>query len=234
VKIRPKNWATFQHYKDRAPPWIKLHRGLLDDYEFHCLPVASRALAPLLWLLASENTDGWIEVVETKLAFRVRMNVEELKDALKHLIDGGFFESDSKKLARRKRVAMPETERETQVETETEGEGEESAAIATLHPRGTRWPSEAVVPEAWKAEASEKRASSSLSQIDIDLTAEQFANYWSARAGPGSIKLDWKRTWMNWATTQKAHSNGPRTGSAAHANFAIGALAAAEEFDRSH
>jgi hypothetical protein len=33
-----KNWSEFQHYKDRNPPWIKLHRALLDDYAFAALP----------------------------------------------------------------------------------------------------------------------------------------------------------------------------------------------------
>jgi transposase InsO family protein len=30
-----------QHYKERSPRWIKLHRKTLDDYEFQCLPLAS-------------------------------------------------------------------------------------------------------------------------------------------------------------------------------------------------
>jgi len=28
-----KNFERFQHYKDRNPPWIKLHAAVLDDYE---------------------------------------------------------------------------------------------------------------------------------------------------------------------------------------------------------
>jgi hypothetical protein len=32
--LTPKNWKSFQHYKDRAPAWIKLHKALLDDYNF--------------------------------------------------------------------------------------------------------------------------------------------------------------------------------------------------------
>ena len=39
-RLRIKNWAEFQHYRTRRPPWIKLHRGLLDDYAWHCLPEA--------------------------------------------------------------------------------------------------------------------------------------------------------------------------------------------------
>ncbi len=56
--LQPKNWAVFQHYKDRCPPWIKLHRDLLNDRSYMRLPIASKALAPMLWLLASESKDG--------------------------------------------------------------------------------------------------------------------------------------------------------------------------------
>jgi hypothetical protein len=39
--LRVKNWSEFQHYKDRNPPWIKLHRTLLDhDYEAAILALA--------------------------------------------------------------------------------------------------------------------------------------------------------------------------------------------------
>jgi hypothetical protein len=41
---RVKNWTQFQHYRHRRPPWIKLHHGLLDDFAWHRLPEASRAL----------------------------------------------------------------------------------------------------------------------------------------------------------------------------------------------
>jgi hypothetical protein len=118
--IVPKNWATFQHYKDRSPAWIKLHRSILDDYEFSCLPVASRALAPLLWLLASEYEDGKIEASENKLAFRLRMSVEELREAIKPLIEGGFFVLASGALAGCKQDAIPEREKEKQDKTEKE------------------------------------------------------------------------------------------------------------------
>jgi hypothetical protein len=49
-----KNWREFQHYKDRNPPWIKLHRTLLDDYEFACLQDASKLHLMLIWLLGSQ------------------------------------------------------------------------------------------------------------------------------------------------------------------------------------
>lgn len=113
--IVPNNWAELQHYKDRSPPWIKLHKKLLDNFEFQSLPVASRALAPMLWLLASEHDIGYIDAAPEKLAFRLRMRESDAKDALKPLIDKEFFsvvEGDSSVLASRKRGATPETEAE--------------------------------------------------------------------------------------------------------------------------
>lgn len=113
--IVPNNWAELQHYKDRSPPWIKLHKKLLDNYEFQSLPVASRALAPMLWLLASEHDEGVIDAAPEKLAFRLRMSESTAKDALKPLIDKQFFsvvQGDSGVLASGKRGATPETEAE--------------------------------------------------------------------------------------------------------------------------
>lgn len=117
--LTPKNWNSFQHYKDRAPAWIKLHKALLDDYEFSCLPVASKALAPLLWLLASEYEDGKIKGSLDKMAFRLRMTRGELADALSPLVEKGFFDA-SEPLAACLHVAIPEKEREIEGEREIE------------------------------------------------------------------------------------------------------------------
>lgn len=115
MSLTPKNWKSFQHYKERTPAWIKLHKGLLTDFAFNRLPLASRALAPMLWLLASDHDRGEIDAAPRKLAFRLRMTEREVTDALKPLIDNGFFialQDASGALADRKQGAMPETEAE--------------------------------------------------------------------------------------------------------------------------
>src|SRR4051812_41973837 len=109
--LTPKNWKSFQHYKDRAPAWIKLHKGLLNDYDFYCLPVASRALAPILWLLASEYEDGKITGSLDALAFKLHMARGDFADALSPLIQSGFFDA-SEPLAECKRDAIPEKKEE--------------------------------------------------------------------------------------------------------------------------
>ena len=106
-----KNWEKFQHYKDRSPPWIKLHRDLLRDYEFSCLQDASKLQLMLLWLLASQldnkiPTDP--EWITRQLGLSDKLN-------LKPLIDNGFIclvHDDSKVLADCKQSAIGETEAE--------------------------------------------------------------------------------------------------------------------------
>ena len=122
MKLMPKNWVKFQHYRDRCPPWIKLHRDLLNDRHFISLPTASKALAPMLWLLASECKDGTFDASTEELAFRLRMDNKEIEVGLKALIDNGFFVDASTMLAPVYQSAIPE--RETERETETKGETE--------------------------------------------------------------------------------------------------------------
>lgn len=134
-KLIPKNWASHQHYKNRLPPWIKLHRELLNDRSFMCLPLASKAIAPLLWLLASESETGEFSSNIQELSFRLRMTEKEIAEGLKPLINNGFFVDASGVLAECQQLATPETERER--ETETEKKSDSFDIFWTAYPRKT-------------------------------------------------------------------------------------------------
>jgi hypothetical protein len=119
-----KNWKDHQHYKNRRPPWIKLHRTLLDDCDYLRLQPASRALAPLMWLLASEGINGVVEGEAAELAFRLRLTESEVQDGLNGLLSIGYiarYQDASAMLAPCKRETRPETETEKrQSESESE------------------------------------------------------------------------------------------------------------------
>lgn len=137
---RPRNWDEFQHYKDRRPPWIKLHRALLDDREYQRLPLASRALAPMLWLLASESEDGAFDASIAELTFRLRQPEKDIEAGLKPLISAGFFNLvhvASSVLAECVHVAVPEERRE-----ETEAD-DFFALFWTAYPKKTAKPAAA-------------------------------------------------------------------------------------------
>ena len=123
MKLTVKNWAKFQHYRDRNPPWIKLHKSLLDDQHWHALPDASKALAVSLWLIASESKDGSFDGDSATLAFRLRTDSKKIESAIKPLKDHGFLVVDSNALADCGQLAVSETEREG--ETETDGSSDD-------------------------------------------------------------------------------------------------------------
>ncbi len=87
----PKNWSNFQHYKNRNPPWIKLHRGCLMDPAFLRLDVFGRSLCPMLWILASTYTDGHIPYSIEDIAVVLRVSDAECLKGVKSLLDKGLF-----------------------------------------------------------------------------------------------------------------------------------------------
>jgi hypothetical protein len=56
--FRIRNWERFQHYKQRNPPWIRLHRTLLRDHTFTKLTEGEQWSLVRLWLLASESDNS--------------------------------------------------------------------------------------------------------------------------------------------------------------------------------
>ncbi len=79
-----KDWEEFQHYKDRAPPWIKLYNKLLENYEFGRLQDASKAHLILIWLLASRSNNCLPydpEWVANKISAKTPVDLEALAKA---------------------------------------------------------------------------------------------------------------------------------------------------------
>jgi len=113
-----KNWKEFQHYKDRNPPWIKVYRELLNDPEWYALDGYSAKVLVMLWLLASENTEGQLPDLPT-IAWRLHIEEKRLKtiiSKLKHWLN----DDASTMLAPRYHDAIPETETERETKTEKE------------------------------------------------------------------------------------------------------------------
>jgi hypothetical protein len=196
MKITPKNWTSFQHYKNRRPPWIKLYRGLIDDMHFQRLPVASRALAPCLWLLASDYQDGVIEMSVEEIAFRLRFDVKEINQGLKPLIDNGFFivldecnHDASNVLASRLQHAIPE--RETERETEKEREVIKTQKASRLNLDS--------LPEDWKQFCEKERP-----ELNPVKVFDSFKDYWVGVSGTKGVKNDWLATWRNWVRRETA------------------------------
>ena len=129
--LSPKNWVNFQHYKNRNPPWIKLHRSCLMDPAFLKLDVYGRATCPMLWILASSHHEGLIPFVIEDLAVVLRVSEADCQKGIKALLDKGLFkivevdasnlQADASNLQAFVRKTVPRGE-ESRVEGETESE----------------------------------------------------------------------------------------------------------------
>jgi hypothetical protein len=191
LKLTPKKWEEFQHYKDRAPTWIKLHKRLLDDFAYHRLPVASKALAPMLWLLASEYDGGVIDASLDEIAFRVHASPNDISEALNPLIEAGFFSVDqdaSNLLAERYRPAIPEKEREKQVEKEREGAETPPKSKLKDRKRATQLPDGLLANR-----AAQEAAGLSASEGEREFT--RFRNHAREK---GRTCVDWSAAEANW------------------------------------
>ena len=101
--IRVVNWDTFQHYRKRHPPWIKVYRRVLDDMDYLELDDMAARLLFELWLLASEG-DGIVEM--RRLVRYKHCASKALAKPLQTLTTAGFIEDASKVLARCKQDAI--------------------------------------------------------------------------------------------------------------------------------
>lgn len=95
------NWDTFQHYKKRNPPWVKLYVKILDDDKFYFLPDDSKLLFFCLLPFASRRKNRvrldfpWLD---KKLPINKPITIKTVQP----LIDAGFvkcYRVDSEVLA---------------------------------------------------------------------------------------------------------------------------------------
>lgn len=130
------NWERHQHYKDRNPPWIKLHRDLLTSETWVSSDDASKALAIALMVLAAEHGNR----IPANPRYIQRRAYLEKEPDLSGLVALQFIEiieeTDvaSKPLASASKVLDQRTETETENREQKEevSEANASGAIAPL------------------------------------------------------------------------------------------------------
>lgn len=115
-----KNWKTFQHYKDRNPPWIKLHTDIFQNYEFSCLEDASKLLAICIYTLAARSKNCEIPCDIDYIKRQCNIGDSIKREHLIELINKGFLIEKNNAinmLADCGHFATSETEAERETET---------------------------------------------------------------------------------------------------------------------
>lgn len=101
--IEIPNWSEYQHYKNRNPPWIKMHTRLLRNPKYLELTLSQRGLLHGLWLLYAKN-DGIVRENLKWLSEELSQRVTS--SSLKALNEAGFIRLSASKRA--SKVLAPE------------------------------------------------------------------------------------------------------------------------------
>jgi hypothetical protein len=83
--------------------------------------------------------------------------------------------------------------------------------------RATRLSEDFVVPDDWKSWAKVNRP-----DLNINLVADTFVDYWISRADAGAAKTNWLATWRNWVRNSKTSFVKPISLAERATNLALG------------
>jgi hypothetical protein len=156
-----------------------------------CLPLASKALAPLLWLLASESKDGTFDGSLDELVFRLHITPKDYQDGVKPLIDKGFFVVASGVLAECYQVAIPEREGETETETKTERKKNATSVACPPDVGEQVWQDWLSLRKSKKASVTETVVNGARQEAQkLGWPLEQFLIEWCTRGSQG-LKAEW-------------------------------------------
>lgn len=191
--LQVKDWASFQHYKDRNPPWIKLQTDTFQNYDFSCLQSASKLLAICIWTLASRSKEGFVPHNFDYIKRWGQLGNDITEKHLKELIDKGYLVDVANPLADCKQGARPETYREEAYSEEADKKEKKVVGkrFALQDP-----------PIEWISFCQTQRP-----DLDAGMTFDSFRDYWAGVAGARGVKLDWSATWRNWVRNQKQKQN---------------------------
>lgn len=202
MKIR--NWSKFQHFKDRRPPWIKIHREILDQRDINLLSDCSFRVLVGLWLLASEDEemDGNLPSIED-IAFRLRMTIPNINKALADL-KPFLYQDDVNLLSDGCHDDDPETEAEKRQRQRRERE--EAMPLFTKNDLWKEWMSVRVKK---KAVNSDKAIDSLVNKI---ILIEQSGKYTAEQAITTAVENSWKSVCLEWMDNQNQSTSNAGNG----------------------
>lgn len=187
-------WDHYQHYKDRDPPWIKLHRDLLTSRTWVALSDASRVLAIACMLIAA-GTDNRIPANPDYLKRRAYLNKEP---DFAPLVSAGFVEcindNENRDVADASKPEQPIASG-TECSSEKRRDRVEKRRGETL-------------PEDWSPTPEELEYARQQGCVDPNDTAERFKLHHRSK---GTIGKDWHSGFQYWCRNEKNFARSPTT-----------------------
>lgn len=186
-------WDNYQHYKDRDPPWIKLHRDLLTSQTWVSLDDSGRVLAIACMLIAA-GTDNKIPVSASYVRRRAYLD----KDPdFAPLVAVGFVELVGEINETREIPTTTLADASTTLAIDTECSSEkrrEETEKRRSASKGSR------LPKDWAPTEDELKYAADQGCADPADTAERFKlHHWNK----GTLGKDWHAGFQFWCRNEK-------------------------------
>lgn len=189
----------YQHYKDRSPPWIKLHRDMLTSNTWVTLDADGRVLAVACMLVAA-STENKIPTEAAYMRRRAYLDKDPDFDALVRV---GFVElvSDSNVLAEDRKQMLAPRKRPLAKRTEcaSEGEGEGETEQRRGEEKEARSRKTRIDPN-FKATDDQLAYAKAQGCADPADTVERFKLHHGSK---GTLHADWNLALQYWCRNEK-------------------------------
>lgn len=177
-------WSEFQHYKDRNPPWVKLHGKTLTSPTW-LRGTDRQRMVQLASILLAARYDNAIpldwEVIQPAAGLKCTEN--EFREALAYLEQNAFITIATRKQRASKALAKCSPSRGENIE--------QVEKIPPVSPRAQKLSSD------WKPTLEDRvyARSKNLTDTEIDEESIAFVRYWTGPDAKNAAKKDWHRTW---------------------------------------
>lgn len=189
-------WERYQHYRDRDPPWIKLHRDTLTSNTWVSSDDRTRLLAVVCMLIAA----GTENKIPADPKYVMRRAYLDREPDFAPLVDVGFIElvgeinglAEIRKpmLAPASAVQADACSESEAIQRQSRAEQKDNSTAKRGADRGTR------LPEDWTPSEEDCAFAADLG-LDPMVTAEEFRDFWTSVPGARGRKLNWSKTFRN-------------------------------------
>lgn len=196
-------------------PWFRLYGETVDDPKLRLLAFEDRWHYVAVLCCKSQGVQDTTipAMLDRMMAVKLGLAERELGEVRRRLVEMGLIDSTWQPVAWERRQFASDSSRErtrkwrarqsspTPPPTDTDSEQNRTERDVTSDVTATsRQKSKASrIPDDWKpSDSLTAYAEEQLPNVDVPRLAEEFTDYWRAKAGEKARKVDWDATWRTW------------------------------------
>jgi uncharacterized protein YdaU (DUF1376 family) len=178
------------------------YRRLLDHYYLHEAPIKQREIARQIGLRDYEQEvlsileEFFVSTEAGYINHRADKEIEEYHSKKEQASRAGRASAQQRANKRTTDVQQTFNERSTDVQPTS---NQEPVTKREASARGTRLSADWQMPIEYREYCAIKRP-----DLNPEVVAESFKNFWIAKAGRDAVKLDWGAVWKNWVARETA------------------------------